>query len=338
MNRLALLALLVACGARAEDSLSLDLRAQGEARAANPANPYGVQDWSHLLKSAEMRWQWDAPLATAVRGVVTARAAGDEPGHAHVNELSLERAFGAGFVSVGKKVMSWDVGYAFRPLDVVQQEDRRALYPPTLEGVPMLAWETFGESNAMTLVVSNPGRRLAAQPRDDGSVAMRFYARRGSTDQYAVLRFSQRNGAEGGLSFSTVSSDALELHGSFLLQQRHDTWTGTRWLGQGGGGKAMAGMTWTTAGKFSLLAEAWLDRTALAAQQRNLLLRGSQNAGDAEVAADVLWQPASGSKIASVSASWTAAPWAFSLGVRHFGGVSGAVIRRAAIATLQRSF
>jgi hypothetical protein len=234
--------------------------------------------------------------------------------------------------------MSWDVGYAFRPLDVVQQEDRRALYPSTLEGVPMLAFETFGESSAMTVVVSNPGRGRAAQPRDDGAVAARLYRHAGSADQYAVLRASARNGIEGGVSLSDVRSDALEVHGSVLFQQRHDMWTGARWAGQGGGGKALAGMTWTTEGKFSLLAEAWLDRTVLPGQQRNLLLRGSQDFGDLDLAADLLWQPRSGSRIAGVSLSWTPAPWAVSLSLRHYGGAAGTVVRRAAIATLQRSF
>jgi hypothetical protein len=336
---LVIAAALVAAGAaQAEDSASYNLRAQYEQRTANPANPYGVRDWSHVVRSLDARWQWDAPFATAVRGVVTARGASDEDSRVRVNELSLERAFGAGFVTVGKKVMSWDVGYAFRPLDVVQQEDRRALYTPVLEGVPLLAWETFDADSALTVVLSNPGRGQAAQPRGDGSAAARYYRHRGTRDEYAVLRVSQRNGVEGGVSFSDVRSDALELHGSMLFQQRHDTWTGLRWQQHGGGGKALAGLTYTTESKFMLVAEAWLDRTALPGQQRNLMLGGSHNDGDVDVAADVLWQPQNGSKIGTLSLSWTPAPWAMTLSLRHFGGAAGAVVRTAASATIQRAF
>lgn len=339
MKKLVIAAALAAAGvAHAEDSASLNLRAQYERRAANPANPYGVRDWSHVVRSLDARWQWDAPLATAVRGVLTARGASDEDSRVRVAELSLERALGAGFATAGKKVMSWDVGYAFRPLDVVQQEDRRALYTPVLEGVPLLAWETFDADSALTVVLSNPGHGKAAQPRGDGSAAARYYRHRGTRDDYAVLRVSQRNGVEGGVSFSDVRSDALELHGSVLFQQRHDTWTGARWQPHGGGGKALAGMTWTTEGKFMLVAEAWLDRTALPGQQRNLMLRGAQNEGDLDLSADVLWQPQSGSKITTVSLSWTPAPWALTLSLRHFGGVAGTVVRSAAIATVQRAF
>lgn len=339
MKRIAIAAMLAAAGAaQAEDSASLNLRAQYEAREAAAGNPYGIRDWSRVVRSMDLRWQWDAPFATAVRGVVTARGASDDKRRLRVNELSLERAVGPGFVTAGKKVMSWDVGYAFRPLDVVQQEDRRALYTPVLDGVPMLAWESFDADSAATVVLSNPGHGRAGQPRDDGSVAARYYRHRGTRDEYAVLRVSRRNGVEGGVSFSDVRSDALELHGSVLFQQRHDKWDGARWRPHGGGGKALAGMTWTTEGKFMLVAEAWLDRTAAAGQQRNLMLRGSQNEGDLDLSADVLWQPQGGSKIGTVSLSWTPAPWALTLSLRHFGGPAGKVVRRAAVATLQRAF
>jgi hypothetical protein len=123
-----------------------------------------------------------------------------------------------------------------------------------------------------------------------------------------------------------------------LLQQRHDTWTVARWQPQGGGGKALGGMTWTTESKISMIGEAWLDRTALPGQQRNLLVRGAWRPDDVELAADVLWQPDSGSRIGSVSMTWTHAPWALVANLRKYGGPAGAVIRHAAIVTLQRSF
>ena len=242
--------------------------------------------------------------------------------------------------------MSWDVGYAFRPLDVVQQEDRRALSPVTLEGVPMLAWEVFDANRALTLVLSNPGRGRASQPRDDGSLALRLYRQNGARDEYAVLRLSSRNGIEAGVSFSQVASPELELHGSVLLQQRHDVWQTSRtaapqWqrsAGNNGGGKVLAGFTWTNEAKFSVLGEAWLDRTASARQQRNVLLRAAQNSGDFDVSADILWQPENGSKTASVALSWKPGPWLFSASLRRYGGVNGATVRSAAIATVQHAF
>lgn len=62
--------------------------------------------------------------------------------------------------TIGKKVMSWGVGQAYRPLDVVQREDRRAVHPRPLEGVPMLAWQQFRPQV--------PGRSCGSAPAPDG--------------------------------------------------------------------------------------------------------------------------------------------------------------------------
>lgn len=342
--QLALAAAICACCgfAAAQDNATLNLRAQGESR--NTASGESVRSF----ELAELRWQFNAPWRNALRGVFTARKDSGDDGRLHVNELSLERPLDAGllpagFLTIGKKVMSWDVGYAFRPLDVVQQEDRRALNPVTLEGVPMVAWEAFDASRAVTVVWSNPGSGRKAQPRDDGSLAVRLFRQNGPRDEYAVLRLSERNGLEGGASFSQVATEELELHASVLFQQRHDEWlvsrnAAPRWQRHEGGGKALAGFTWTNARKFSILGEVWLDRSAGPAQERNVLLRAAQNDGDFDVFADVLWQPQNGSRTSSVGLSWKPGPWLLSASWRHYGGVAGTVVRDLGIVTLQYAF
>ena len=45
-------------------------------------------------------------------------------GAGRINELNVSAERGAWAVSAGKKVLGWDVGYGFRPNDVVQQELR----------------------------------------------------------------------------------------------------------------------------------------------------------------------------------------------------------------------
>lgn len=342
--------------ALADDNTVLLLRAQTESVDT-------AAGWSgRHFALGELRWQRGIPgdlfggnecgtegstQHGMLRGVFTARQDSRDGGALRVNELSLERPLAGGFATVGKKVMGWDVGYAFRPLDVVQQEDRRALNPVTQEGVPMLAWEAFDASRAITVVWTNPGHGKGDQPKGDGALAVRLYRQAGATDQYAVLRASRRNGLEGGVSFSHVAGDELEWHGSVLLQQRHDEWVLRRtappqWQRFDGGGKALAGFTWTTESKFSVLGEAWLDRTAGKGRQRNLLLRASQTAGDAEVAADVLWQPRqgaiAGSRVASVSATWKASPWLLSASLRHFSGAAAAFTRTVAVASVQYAF
>lgn len=280
-----------------------------------------AQAGSQHLQAAELRWQ-HGPL----RSVLAATRI-DGGTHLRVNELAYDTPLGNGFLTAGKKVMSWDVGYAFRPLDVVQREDRRALNPLALEGVPMLAWESFDADSATTIVWSNPGKGRAGDPRDDGAVAMRFYRQRGPRDEYAVLRLSKRNGIEAGASFSHVASAGLELHGSLLWQQRPKH-----------GGKAMAGFTYTTEARFSAIGEIWVDRAAPQHQQRNLMLRASQYVEDVEVSADMLWQPQSGSRIGTLSASWKTGPWLFSASYRRFSGIAARYQQDVALASIQRGF
>lgn len=285
---------------------------------------------SQSLQAGELRWQ-DGPL----RSVLTATRVDGGDVRLRVNEFTYDQALAGGFLTAGKKVMSWDVGYAFRPLDVVQREDRRALNPLALEGIPMLAWERYDADSATTIVWANPTRGRAESvggQRDDEALAIRHYRQRGSRDEYAVLRLSRRDGIEAGASFAQVAGDGLELHASLLWQQRPRH-----------GGKALAGFTWTTESKFSVLGEAWTDRGAARGQQHNRLLRASQNFdGDVEVAADVLWQPRSGpvagSRIGTVSASWKSGPWTLAASYRHFSGLAGRYAQDLALASIQRGF
>lgn len=280
---------------------------------------------SQSLQAGELRWS-----DGALRGVLTATRVDGGNVRLRLNELSYDRALGSGFLTAGKKVMSWDVGYAFRPLDVVQREDRRALNPLALEGVPMLAWERFDADSATTIVWANPtqGRATSAgQQRDDEALAIRHYRQRGARDEYAVLRLSRRNGIEAGASFSQVASDGLELHASLLWQQR-----------PAHSGKAMAGFTWTTESKLSIVGEMWTYRSAAPGQQRNRMLRAAQYIDDVEISADVLWQPQTGSRIGTLSASWKTGPWTLSASYRRYGGLAGRYMQDTALASLQRGF
>ncbi len=326
---------------QAQQAASFNLKTQFESRQAAIGNPYGVRDSVHRIVAADALAQFAGPLESTVRAVASARDDNGGDSNAVLNELSFDRALGPGFVTIGKKVLSWDVGYAFRPLDVVQQQDRRAINAPTLVGVPLIAWELFDASRALTVVLSNPGRRKADQPRDDGALALRLYRRDGEAgrDEYAVLRLSDRNGVEGGLAFSQVEGEAIELHASVLLQQRHDKWinslrTTPRWQPYAGGGKAMAGLTWTTESKFSVLAEAWLDRTGASLGQRNVLVRASQNWDESELSADVLWMPEDGGRVASIAYDWKHGPWNVSASLRSYGGNANSMARASPVRQL----
>lgn len=195
-----------------------------------------------------------------------------------VNEAYLDLGSGADRFTIGRKLLSGDVGYAFRPIDVLQRETRLRVLAPPLKGVDALAWERFTESGALSVLWSNPGQGRQDTARHDEAVALKLYRRNGETDWHGVLRASERYGAELGAAFSTVPKESLEVHGSALVQRR-----GERLAPLADGappsalldpalaltsrtvsapGKALAGFTWTVEGGWSLLGEAWWDATA----------------------------------------------------------------------------
>lgn len=214
--------------------------------------------------------------------------------------------------TLGKKVTSWDVAFGFRPLDVVQQERRLAFRPFALEGVPQLAWEWLDERWDVTLVWAEPLQGRRAMPVHDESLAARVFGRLGPADLHVVARWSERTRTQAGAGLAWVATDALELHGSALWQERSERVPGPRRApdgaplsrtppgppeGQHGAVAAVAGFTFTPGLGLSLLGEAWLDpggdgaatwrdRRRLAEEQR---AAGRAGAPPAAVAGNLAW-------------------------------------------------
>ena len=137
-----------------------------------------------------------------------------------LNELHAGTEVDGWYLTAGKKIVSWDVGYAFRPLDVIQQEDRRRLVSTTLEGIPVLLAERFGADSAWTVVVANPGESPRTFGRDESAAAVRGYWRLGRVDWHAVARHGERTGWRVGAALAFVASESLELHASLLRAER----------------------------------------------------------------------------------------------------------------------
>ncbi|MCX7173219.1 MAG: hypothetical protein NT159_04690 [Proteobacteria bacterium] len=280
--------LLLSLSAYGEDNgTAFKLRAIPEIHDANantsfaPALPLTSLGKDRSREELEMRTDWNG-----VNLVATARSTaqqGVKPDKQLViNELYYDATlFGERF-SLGKKILSWDVGFGFRPLDVIQQENRRSLYASTLEGVPYLSWEKFTADEAWMLVLANPGRGMAGEPRDDESLALKYFRRFGNTDAHALLRVSRRYSFEAGASFSSVADDGLEWHGSLLHQARYQKSLNTLTLNSGiplsasdpfvtqnfrHGRKALLGATLTGESGLSLLGEAWYDNSAYTAAE-----------------------------------------------------------------------
>lgn len=283
--------LLLSLSAYGDDgTTTFKLRAIPEIHDANlntpfaPALPLTSLGKDRSREELEMRSDWNG-----VNLVVTARSTAQQGAKPDkqlvINELYYDATlFGERF-SLGKKILSWDVGFGFRPLDVVQQENRRNLYASTLEGVPYLAWEKFAADEAWLLVLTNPGRGMVGgvnAARDDESLALKYFRRFGSTDAHAVLRVSRRYRYEAGAAFSSVADEGLEWHGSLLHQARYEKSLNALAQSNGfplsagdpfvtqtfrQGRKMLLGATLTSESGLSLLGEAWYDSSAYTAAE-----------------------------------------------------------------------
>ncbi|MEO8008426.1 MAG: hypothetical protein ABI728_07905 [Betaproteobacteria bacterium] len=283
---LACLGALLSCASPAED-VTVKLRAIPEYHGARSDRPFAIADDLTGLGrdvahgEAELRAKpFDVNLVATAR--TTKREGSDSDNEVILNELFYDTRVAGQRIGLGKKIMSWDVGFGFRPLDVIQQEDRRAIFTTTLEGIPYASWERFGEKDAWIVVLANPGRSQEVDPRDDQSLAVKYYLHSESTDWHAVARVSQRNRWESGAAFSRVAGESTEMHGSVLYQYRYEKRI-NRLAGQSrtllatsdpveartfdDGIKALLGFTWTAQAGWTLLGEAWYDSSAYTRRQ-----------------------------------------------------------------------
>lgn len=259
MKHVGYCALILSCASSAHAAeLSGTLRATGEWRAANDSGVLAPA--AARLGSGDDLITSDFELRGAagpVAGVVTLQHVAAEHREADasaiLNELHASADLAGWYLTAGKKIVSWDVGYAFRPLDVIQQEDRRRLVPTTLEGIAVLMAERFHDDAAWSVVVANPGASREELGRDEPAVAARAYWRVGAADWHAVARHGTRSGSRVGGAFALVAGESVELHASALYGDN--------------GWQALAGVSWTSRSKVSLLLEIWHDGRAWSQDQ-----------------------------------------------------------------------
>jgi len=283
----ALLALALLAGS-AHAELTGQLRGQWQERSAAALGPLAAanalqagtapQAGSGALLDAELRAS-AGPL-TAALSLQHSRLDGLPPrSGAALQELYLSgEALGWQF-SAGRKLVAWDVGYAFRPNDVVAQEERRTLLSNMPRGRPLLQAEYFSAETAWSLVWVNPEPRQQAHFGDEQALAMRVYQRRGALDLHGFARLGEHTHESLGAAAAWVASDSIELHASWRYARRNEVWrnrNGTAALlpaspwqveALGRRQQALLGASWTGENRLSLMAEAWWDGNALSAAQ-----------------------------------------------------------------------
>lgn len=203
--------------------------------------------------------------------------------HGIANQFYYDGEIGNGLGwTAGKKIMSWGVGFGFKPLDVVQRENRRAVNAPALVGTSVLAAEQFTADEAWTLAWTHPGQGQGSDDFHDASLALHWYRLAASGDDlHGVARLSHRRGIEAGAGATRVIGEEWSLYGAALYERRTRRLTnaladngGVLALADpmserigGGGLRAMAGAQWTGESGWSALVEAWYDADAYSRQQ-----------------------------------------------------------------------
>lgn len=232
----------------------------------------------------------------------------------HLNELQASGGSEGWQFSAGQKIVGWDVAYAWRPNDVVQQEARRSLLSTTPEGRRLLMAEYFSADTAWSLVWVNPGVSAQRRGAEEPALALRAYRQAGAVDWHGFARWGWRTHGSVGAAAAWVASEALELHMSLRWQAHADALAFQAAQDPGGATlhshspwqpaiqhavrQALIGGTWTHASNQSLLFEVWWDGAALSAAQwhqwqlRNAGLRewATTPAPAEAVAGNLAWQ------------------------------------------------
>ncbi|MBI5814513.1 MAG: hypothetical protein HZB29_02755 [Nitrospinae bacterium] len=225
--------------------------------------------------------RWSGPLGK-FSGVATSAEGVDCCGSNQkgtVNELYANLTIAEGVeASVGKKVASWGMGQGFRPLDVIQREDRQAIEPLDLEGIPMVTIESFSGVSGITLIVGDRSwMDGSGVEKDELEAGLKYSSLLGSADLQIVAHALERKEASAGAGLSIVSGDSFEAHASFNylpyytkqfhtlagqpagLLETHDPYVDVI---KHHGAQALIGGSWTWENAVSLMIEAWHDDTA----------------------------------------------------------------------------
>lgn len=293
-------------------------------------------DWAALLQlKGDVKHRLDPERSVSLHADAQTVAqrqdgSGDTTTTSRFNELYASTELGAWQASAGRRIVSWDVAYAFRPNDVVQREVRRQLLPATPQGRGVVQLERFGRDDATSLVWVEPTRGT-----DESALALRHYRRFGALDLHAHAHWNRASRTSVGAALAWVATDELEVHASTRWLPRHDASAGSTH-------QSLVGASWTGGPDATVLAEWWHDGTARLGRN-NLYLRASLRRDAWEWSLDTLVTPADGGRLTGAGLRWQGDQWRVEAAWRVASGPPASLyrqlpVRQTGALALTRSF
>lgn len=224
-----------------------------------------------------LRWQYHG---TVFEGSLLSQQSepGDHRQRGRINEIYRDfSVYGLEF-TVGKKIISSGIGYSFRPLDLIQGEDRRNLQDSRLEGVPLLRVESIDADSALSATWYNRLRMNdSGIDTADDQLLLHYYRLWHDTESEFLCHYHETEGVAVGAGFTQVSGDTLEWHGALLLRHRvqrsshslldsgqllanQDPWQTSDVSNQG---DILLGLNWSDGSGLGVVAEIWHDASAM---------------------------------------------------------------------------
>ena len=259
----------------AEGNLSLQLIPGGYGHDSQRLFSQGAEpSWQNQLdENLHLRWQYSGFILQA--GVEAQQIYdGDSTSKGFLYELFYDFSLASLDLCLGKKQMPMGVGYAYRPLDMIQQEQRQTLRPVMVEGVPVVSVEKYTETGTAGLIYVNHinwDEENVNSGKDEWAV--KGYSLIGNYDLQWLLHYDEQRKTSAAFGFSWVGGESTELHASIRVQGEYrdepelafnpvtQVVTETPVLEQNGI-IGLIGMTWTNSDGLSVIAEYWYDERA----------------------------------------------------------------------------
>ena len=249
---------------------------------------YDDKSWASaadtLVPQPESVHTADLELNLDAESIVFTAAAVDEAEDDElvVRELYYRADLAGGEALVGRRISSFGVGNAFRPLDLIQRSDLLTHDLQTPTGVNQLAWERFADLSVFGVYLAHPENDNQEHEAEQPALLAR-YAEAGDVGDWQVLaRISDANRWQVATGGVWLPSDAVALYGSLRYSRRdfrqqhsfsgrvttplasNDPWSSVAIENTIA---SVLGLNWTQSQRSNIVVEYWHDPAAMSNSQ-----------------------------------------------------------------------